>query len=157
MQFDWELLPGFWKSKCPDGYARASHCLFLGTGDDEKQKAQVVLERIQKGLMSFTDAARQYSYCPTRDQDPAGDLGTFASLSSMSAVDELRSFEGKLELPYEGQNTRAFDEVQEATTAAWPSSLTSASLTSTTQPIGSSSPSPMTTTRAPYCCKSLTS
>ena len=110
MQFDWELLPGFWKSKCPDGYARASHCLFLGTGDDEKQKAQVVLERIQKGLMSFTDAARQYSYCPTRDQDPAGDLGTFASLSSMSAVDELRSFEGKLELPYEGQNTRAFDE-----------------------------------------------
>ena len=33
----------------------------------------------------------------------------------------------------------------------------SASLTSTTHPIGSSSPSPIMTTRAPYCCRSLTS
>ena len=66
---------GFWKSKCPDAMP-ALRIVFSGTGDDEKQKAQVVLERIQKGLMSFTDAARQYSYCPTRDQDPAGDLGT---------------------------------------------------------------------------------
>ena len=29
---------------------------------------------------------------------------------SMGNVDELRSFEGKLELPYEGQNTQAFDD-----------------------------------------------
>ena len=49
-------------------------------------------------------------YGPTRDQEPAGDLGTFASLSRMSNVDEMRSFDGVMELPYEGQNTRLFDD-----------------------------------------------
>jgi hypothetical protein len=28
----------------------------------------------------------------------------------MATVDEMRSFDGVLELPYEGQNTRAFDD-----------------------------------------------
>ena len=32
------------------------------------------------------------------------------SLSSMANVDEMRSFDGVMELPYEGQNTRDFDD-----------------------------------------------
>ena len=103
-------LPGFWKAKIPDGYARASHILFLNADDDAEKKADAALDRIKSGTLTFAQAARQFSCCPTRDQEPAGDLGTFASLSAMANVDEMRSFDGRMELPYEGQNTRAFDE-----------------------------------------------
>ena len=106
----WDALPGFWKSPVPDGYARASHILFLGTSEESEAKADAVLEKIRTGLLTFPQAARQFSCCPTRDQEPAGDLGTFASLSRMANVDEMRSFEGVMELPYEGQNTRDFDD-----------------------------------------------
>ena len=78
-----DSLPGFWKVACPPGYVRASHCLFLGTDDAAKQKAAAVLERVQSGSLTLAAAARQFSCCPTRDQEPAGDLGTFASLSAM--------------------------------------------------------------------------
>ena len=105
-----DLLPGFSKRQVPDGYARASHILFLGTDAQNEARADAVLERLQAGALSFAQAARQYSSCPTRDQEPAGDLGTFATLSAMSKVDEMRSFDGVMELPYEGQNTRAFDD-----------------------------------------------
>jgi len=105
-----DSLPGFWKATVPDGYARASHILFLGDDEEAEQRADAVLERIRSGGLSFAQAAREFSYCPTRDQEPAGDLGTFASLSSMSSVDEMRSFDGVMELPYEGQNTRDFDD-----------------------------------------------
>ena len=105
-----DSLPGFWKSAVPDGYARASHILFLGVDTETEAKADAVLERIRSGELSFANAARQFSCCPTRDQDPAGDLGTFSSLSSMATVDEMRSFDGVMELPYEGQNTRPFDD-----------------------------------------------
>jgi len=103
-------LPGFWQQRVPDGYVRASHVLFLGTDDSMSAKADEVLGRIRAGSLSFAAAARQFSCCPTRDQEPAGDLGTFASLSCMANVDELRSFEGRMELPYEGRNTRDFDD-----------------------------------------------
>lgn len=105
-----DSLPGFWKVACPPGYARASHCLFLGTDDAAKQKATAVLERVQSGSLTLAAAARQFSCCPTRDQEPAGDLGTFASLSAMRGVDEMLSFDGIMELPYENQDTRAFDD-----------------------------------------------
>ena len=105
-----DSLPGFWKVACPPGYARASHCLFLGTDDAAKQKAAAVLERVQSGSLTLAAAARQFSCCPTRDQEPAGDLGTFASLSAMRGVDEMLSFDGIMELPYENQDTRAFDD-----------------------------------------------
>ena len=108
-RMDWiENLPGFWKAKVPEGYARAAHVLFLSIEDDAETKADAVLDKIRSGLLSFGAAAREYSSCPTRDQ--YGDLGTFASLSCMRSVDEMRSFEGTLELPYEGQNTRDFDD-----------------------------------------------
>ena len=105
-----DSLPGFWKVACPPGYARASHCLFLGTDDAAKQKEAAVLERVQSGSLTLAAAARQFSCCPTRDQEPAGDLGTFASLSAMRGVDEMLSFDGIMELPYENQDTRAFDD-----------------------------------------------
>ena len=105
-----DALPGFWKSPVPDGYARASHALFLGTDAETEASADAVLERIRRGDLTFAQAAREYSCCPTREQEPAGDLGTFASLSAMAKVDEMRTFEGVMELPYEGQNTRDFDD-----------------------------------------------
>ena len=105
-----DALPGFWKAGVPDGYARASHCLFLGTNAESEALADSVLAGIRNGRYTFAQAARQFSCCPTRDQEPAGDLGTFASLSAMSKVDEMRSFDGVMELPYEGQNTRVFDD-----------------------------------------------
>jgi len=105
-----DLLPGFSKGEVPEGYARASHVLFLGNDAETEEKADAVLERIRAGSLTFAQAARQYSNCPTRDQEPPGDLGTFASLSFMSKVDEMRSFDGVMELPYEGQNTREFDD-----------------------------------------------
>lgn len=105
-----DALPGFWQSDVPDGYARAAHILFLGTDSASEARADAVLEQVRSGTTTFAKAARQFSCCPTRDQEPAGDLGTFASLSSMSTVDEMRSFEGVMELPYEGQNTRDFDD-----------------------------------------------
>ena len=105
-----DSLPGFWKSEVPDGYARASHILFLGTDEATEARADSALEGIRNGRYTFTQAARQFSSCPTRDQEPAGDLGTFASLSAMAKVDEMRSFDGVMELPYEGQNTRSFDD-----------------------------------------------
>lgn len=103
-------LPGFWTSKCPDGYVRASHILFLGTEEDADTRASALLERIRSGTISFAKAAELFSWCPTRSQVPAGDLGTFSSLSCMATVDEMRSFEGRLELPYENQDTTPFDE-----------------------------------------------
>ena len=108
-------LPGFWKSEVPDGFARASHILFLARADVRTEEeadalADSVLDGIRSGRYTFAQAAREFSSCPTRDQEPAGDLGTFATLSSMSKVDEMRSFDGMMELPYEGQNTRDFDD-----------------------------------------------
>lgn len=103
-------LPGFWKQQCPPGYARASHILFLKTDDDAEGKADAVLAQINAGTVSFENAALQFSVCPTREQLPPGDLGTFASLSNMREVDEMRSFEGTMLLPYEGLDTNAFDD-----------------------------------------------
>ena len=45
-----DSLPGFWKVACPPGYARASHCLFLGTDDAAKQKALTATDRAKRAL-----------------------------------------------------------------------------------------------------------
>ena len=128
-----DLLPGFRKMPVPDGFARASHILILGRDVEAEAAADQLLQRIRSGELDFAQAAFQYSCCPTRDQLPAGDLGTFATLSQvptrllmgiliepilrrllsvsqMAAVEELRSFEGVLALPYEGGDTSAFDD-----------------------------------------------
>lgn len=50
--------------------ARASHILV-----DSEEKAKEVLEEIKEG-MSFEDAAKEYSSCPSKEQ--GGDLGEFS-------------------------------------------------------------------------------
>jgi len=105
-----DMLPGFWQAPIPEGYARASHILILATEYDAEATASAVLQRVKSGLITFSEAARQFSACPTRDQLPPGDLGTFASLSQMANIEEMRTFEGIMALPYENQDTRAFDD-----------------------------------------------
>ena len=61
---------------------RASHILVKvapSAGADDKQKARAKLETIRQeivaGKLTFEDAARKYSECPSRDK--AGDIGPF--------------------------------------------------------------------------------
>ena len=101
-------LPGFWQTKVPDGFVRASHILFLDESGEAETKADSALERIRAGKLSFGKAAISFSSCPTREQE--GFLGTFATLSSMESVDEMRTPFGTLTLPYEGKDTTIFDD-----------------------------------------------
>lgn len=101
--FDW--LPGSEAKEVPPGHATASHILFLSSsGDDDEAKADALLKRIEAGDVSFGDAARSFSSCPTRDVN--GFIGTFSSLGSLGSLGSSLG-----ELPYEGQDTSAFDEV----------------------------------------------
>ena len=96
--FDW--MPGMQKEAPPPGCARASHILFLADEYAEK-KADQLLKRISSGEISFGDAARGFSCCPSRDLN--GELGTFSSLGSLGMLPPIG------ELPYEGQDTESFD------------------------------------------------
>ena len=98
--FDW--MPGMQKEAPPAGCARASHILFLAD-DYAENKADQLLKRISSGEISFGDAARGFSCCPSRDLN--GDLGTFSSLGSLGMLPPIG------ELPYEGQDTESFDAV----------------------------------------------
>ena len=69
--FDW--LPGNQKEPVPAGYVQARHILFLAEPSAEK-KADQLQSRILAGEISFSEAARAFSCCPSRDLN--GDLGT---------------------------------------------------------------------------------
>ena len=69
--FDW--LPGNQKEPVPPGYVQARHILFLAEPSAEK-KADQLQSRILAGEISFSEAARAFSCCPSRDLN--GDLGT---------------------------------------------------------------------------------
>ena len=69
--FDW--LPGNQKEPVPPGYVQARHILFLAEPTAEK-KASQLQSRILAGEISFSEAARAFSCCPSRDLN--GDLGT---------------------------------------------------------------------------------
>ena len=87
---------------CPEGFVRASHILFLAADGDAQKKAAALKARIDAGEFSFGDAARAFSYCPTRDLN--GQLGIFQSLSKLT--------EGTLRgdsMPYDGKDTATFD------------------------------------------------
>ena len=87
----------------PDGFVKASHILFL-TEEAADAKASALAARIASGELTFGRAALLFSACPSRDLE--GRLGIFQSLSRLS--------EGTLRgdtLPYEGMDTRAFDDV----------------------------------------------
>lgn len=56
----------------PPGYVDASHILLRADDDGE---ADALLARIQSGEMSFSDAAAEFSACPSRGKQ--GSLSTF--------------------------------------------------------------------------------
>ena len=59
-----------------DRTARASHVLFsFAKYDDGEQQANDLKAKIESGEISFADAAKQYSTCPSAAR--GGDLGTF--------------------------------------------------------------------------------
>ena len=97
-----DFLPGFQKETPPDGFVRASHVLFLAE-EYADTKASQLLKRLQGGELTFGDAARGFSCCPTRDVN--GDLGTFSSLGRIGELATLSK------LPYEGSDTNEFDQV----------------------------------------------
>ena len=98
-----DFLPGNQKVAPPPGTVRASHILFLKEADGlEEKKADTLLGRIKRDELTFGDAARGFSSCPSRDLN--GDLGTFSSLGRLGEVPVIG------ELPYEGQDTSAFDD-----------------------------------------------
>ena len=94
----------------PEGYVKAQHILFLrDTDGDDARKAAALKEQIEAGVVSFDEAALRYSSCPSRDLN--GQLGIFRSLSRLS--------EGTLQgdsMPYDGQDTAAFDALVQAPT-----------------------------------------
>ena len=61
--------------------ANASHILV-----DSEEKALEIKEKIQSGAMSFEDAAREYSTCPSREQ--GGSLGDFGRGQMVPEFDE---------------------------------------------------------------------
>ena len=79
------------EKRLPGGYAEASHILIRSADEEQDdQDAQALKERIERGELSFGEAATKFSSCPSRGK--LGDLGTFNSLSRI------------LFLPYEGQS-----------------------------------------------------
>ena len=98
--FDW--LPGNQKEATPAGSVQAKHILFLAEPSAEK-KADQLIARIRAGEISFSEAARAFSCCPSRDLN--GDLGTFSSLGAAGSLPLVG------ELPYQGKDTRQFDKV----------------------------------------------
>jgi hypothetical protein len=99
-----DFLPGFSQETPPDGCVRASHIMLLDDdGNNAQKKANELLRRISNKEISFADAARGFSCCPSRDLN--GFLGTFSSLGSLGELPPIG------ELPYEGKDTTPFDEV----------------------------------------------
>ena len=79
--FDW--LPGNQKEATPAGSVQAKHILFLAEPSAEK-KADQLIARIVGGEISFSEAARAFSCCPSRDLN--GDLGTLQPVESAALV-----------------------------------------------------------------------
>mmetsp|Transcript_25573 Transcript_25573/g.85718 ORF Transcript_25573/g.85718 Transcript_25573/m.85718 type:complete len:158 (-) Transcript_25573:138-611(-) len=65
--------------------ARASHILFKGPG--ARDMAADVKARIEQGELTFANAAREYSACPSRSR--GGSLGTFSPGQMVPAFDRL--------------------------------------------------------------------
>ena len=84
-------------SKVPPGFASASHILL--TGDGAEEAAAELQQRLAAGELSFTEAAEQFSQCPSKGK--GGELGIFSSLSVV------------MWLPYEGKTNevKLFDEL----------------------------------------------
>lgn len=83
-------------SSVPAGFCQASHILLIG--EDAVERAEALKSRVAAGELSFADAAKEFSECPSKGK--GGDLGVFNSLSRVAF------------LPYvENQDVSAFDAV----------------------------------------------
>jgi len=83
------------QTSCPPGYVSASHILLKG--EDCAAAAEELKWSIETGEISFEDAAKKMSSCPSRGK--GGDLGVFSALGKLAF------------LPYEGQKVESFDEL----------------------------------------------
>ena len=92
--FDFLDASGADSGPVPRGYVEASHIL-LAPGADADERARILKENIDTGEISFADAAKQFSQCPSKGK--GGSLGSFRKLGTL------------LFLPYEGQDVPEFD------------------------------------------------
>ena len=86
--------PGAPSGPVPRGFVEASHIL-LAPGADADERARILMDNIDTGEISFADAAKQFSQCPSKGK--GGSLGSFRKLGTL------------LFLPYEGQDVPEFD------------------------------------------------
>ena len=86
--------PGAPSGPVPRGYVEASHIL-LAPGADADERSRILKDNIDTGEISFADAAKQFSQCPSKGK--GGSLGSFRKLGTL------------LFLPYEGQDVPEFD------------------------------------------------
>ena len=92
--FDFLDASGADSGPVPRGYVEASHIL-LAPGADADERARILKDNIDTGEISFADAAKQFSQCPSKGK--GGSLGSFRKLGTL------------LFLPYEGQDVPEFD------------------------------------------------
>ena len=92
--FDFLDASGADSGPVPRGYVEASHIL-LAPGADADERARILKNNIDTGEISFADAAKQFSQCPSKGK--GGSLGSFRKLGTL------------LFLPYEGQDVPEFD------------------------------------------------
>ena len=92
--FDFLDASGADSGPVPRGYVEASHIL-LAPGADADERARILMDNIDTGEISFADAAKQFSQCPSKGK--GGSLGSFRKLGTL------------LFLPYEGQDVPEFD------------------------------------------------
>ena len=92
--FDFLDASGADSGPVPRGSVEASHIL-LAPGADADERARILMDNIDTGEISFADAAKQFSQCPSKGK--GGSLGSFRKLGTL------------LFLPYEGQDVPEFD------------------------------------------------
>ena len=92
--FDFLDASGADSGPVPRGYVEASHIL-LAPGADADERSRILKDNIDTGEISFADAAKQFSQCPSKGK--GGSLGSFRKLGTL------------LFLPYEGQDVPEFD------------------------------------------------
>ena len=92
--FDFLDASGADSGPVPHGYVEASHIL-LAPGADADERMRILKDNIDTGEISFADAAKQFSQCPSKGK--GGSLGSFRKLGTL------------LFLPYEGQDVPEFD------------------------------------------------
>lgn len=72
-----------------DRNAKAQHILLKGgDADSRSAAADTIKAQIEAGELSFEKAAKQFSECPSRAENPAGSLGQFSPGKMVAEFDE---------------------------------------------------------------------